>query len=100
MDSQQPITKADHYRNLINKRFDEYTLEAMGEVLSCDKSTVGRLRDQVPRLCRALEILGLKVVSADKVCVKEKEYLLISRIAAKAMANEETARALFFDDVE
>lgn len=97
---QQPVVKADAYQKMLNKRLDGWTEESLGQLLLCDKSTVNRLTHQLSRFCRLLEILGLKIVPVDRVCVREKEYLLVSRIAAKAMANEETARALFFDDVE
>lgn len=74
----------------------------LAEALGISEATVSRHISE-GHLERALNILaqvGLKVVHADRVCVKESEYLMMTRIVSRALANERTARELFFEDLE
>lgn len=100
MDIENPVTKAEKYHAMVMTRMVEVGLESCAEAISVDKSTVSRVKDHLPKLCRMLEFLGLKIVSADRVCVVESQFLELTRIASRAMANEETARKLFFEDAE
>jgi len=42
--------------------------------------------------------LGFKVVPSDHVCVKRETYEATVTIAARAMRNEESARAILMED--
>lgn len=74
----------------------------LAEALGVSEATVSRHISE-GHLERALQILaqvGLKVVHADRVCVRESEWMMITRIASRALANERTARELLFEDLE
>lgn len=79
------------------------SLEVLAAAIGKDDSTASRIRSEEARVSmsdavRLLHAAGLKVVTADKVCVDRDTFQAMSTIATKAMANPETARRLVWDD--
>lgn len=79
------------------------SLETLAQAIGRDDTQVCRIRSgqlgaTVQDVARLLYAAGLKVVPADRVCVDGPTYQALSTIAARAMANEEFARRLVWDD--
>ena len=88
---------------LVSTRLASTSLEALGEAISRDatqacKVRAGDLGAKVHEVVRMLYAAGLKVVPSDRVCVQRETYQAISTIAAKAMADQEVARRLMWED--
>lgn len=78
-------------------------LDVLARAISKDDSQTSRIRSgqlgaTTPDLIRLLHAAGLKVVSADKVCVDRAKYEAMVTIASAAMACPETARRLTWDE--
>lgn len=48
--------------------------------------------------CALIDLAGLKLVDRERVCVDAKAYDALTYLAQKAMANEQTARTLIWED--
>lgn len=78
-------------------------LETLAEAVGKDDSTLSRVRSEDARVSigdavRLICAAGLKVVSADKVCVDRRRYEAMVTIASAAMADQQTARRLTWDE--
>lgn len=78
-------------------------LEALADAIGKDDSTASRVRSEEARVSisdavRLLCAAGLKVVAADKVCVDRARYEAMVTIASAAMADQQTARRLTWDE--
>jgi hypothetical protein len=78
-------------------------LEALAEAIGKDDSTASRVRSEEARVSisdavRLITAAGLKVVAADKVCVDRARYEAMVTIASAAMADQQTARRLTWDE--
>lgn len=74
---------------------------AVAVAMQVNDSTISRLKNEhLQPFSRLLAHLGLKVVPADRVCVDREMYRAMTRIASRAMANEEVAQRLIWDDEE
>ena len=56
--------------------------------------------DEMPRVIQLLAAAGLKVVESDRICVKREEWSLVTRIAARALANDQMAAQLLWEESE
>ena len=73
----------------------------MAAVLQMSESTVSRIKnDEMPRVIQLLAAAGLRVIESDRVCVKREEWALVTKIAARALANEQTAMHILFEDAD
>ncbi len=74
----------------------------VAEALGVSESTISRWKDsgELERLARLLAVLGQKNVGQDRQCVKPDEFHFLTRIASRAIANQEAAERLFFEEVE
>lgn len=84
-------------------RLSGVTLDDIIAVLGGDRPKASRIRSGVreatiTELVRLLPLCGLKLVDKDKVCVDRKAYESMTYIASKAMANEQTAQKLIWDE--
>lgn len=78
-------------------------LEALADAIGKDDSTASRVRSEEARVSvsdavRLICAAGLKVVGADKVCVDRARYEAMVTIASAAMADQQTARRLTWDE--
>lgn len=75
----------------------------VAEAMGVSESTVSRWKDEggeLERFARLLAVLGQKNVGQDRECVKGDEFRFMTRIASRALANEEAAQRLMFEEVE
>lgn len=81
-------------------------LHRLGQVsvakeIGVQESTLSEMKGkQIPLVSRVIAACGLKVVAADRICVKREEWALVTRIAARALGNEATAMQLLWEDPE
>ena len=88
------MTKDKQIESILRK-LEDIGLEPCACAMSCDKSTVSRLKEHIPKLVAMLDTLGLRVVPSSSVCVPEAEYRAILCIAGRALSREaEADRAL------
>lgn len=67
--------------------------------LGLSESTVSEMKGkQIPLVAKLLAVCGLKVVERSKICVRPEEWALVTRIASRALANEEAAKQLLWED--
>lgn len=78
-------------------------LDVLAGAIGRDDTTACRIRSEEAKVTisdavRLLHAAGLKTVSRRKVCVDREVYAAMTTIASRAMADEETARRLTWDD--
>jgi hypothetical protein len=78
-------------------------LDALGAAIGKDDSTACRIRSEEAKVTmsdalRLLYAAGFKAVPAGKVCVDRARYEAMVTIASAAMADEQTARRLTWDE--
>lgn len=76
---------------------------AVAEALGVSESTVSRWKEgggELERLARLLAALGQKTVGQDRHCVRPEEFKFVTRLASRALANQEAAQQLLFEEVE
>lgn len=88
---------------LVATCLSDTALPTLADAVAKDDSQVSRIRSgelgaKVTDVVRMLYAAGLKVVPADRVCVQRETYQAISTIAAKAMADQDVARKLMWDN--
>ena len=72
---------------------------AIAAAMGVSESTISRLKnDHLESFALLLAHAGLKVVPVDRVCVDAQTFEAVSRIAAKAMADQDVARKLMWED--
>lgn len=79
------------------------SLEVLSKAIDRDDTQVSKIRSgqlgaQIKDVVRMLSAAGLKVVSADKVCVDRARYEAMVTMASAAMADEQTMRRLTWDE--
>jgi methylphosphotriester-DNA--protein-cysteine methyltransferase len=90
---------------LISQALSRTSLDALASAIGKDDSQASRIRSgqlgaTVQDVARMLYASGLKVVSADRVCVHQPTYQAMATIAARAMADQEIAQRLTWDDLQ
>ena len=88
---------------VLTTRLQDLSLDQISAVLGGDRSTASRIRSgeraaTLTELVRLIPLCGLKLVDKDKVCVDRKAYESMTYIASKAMACEQTAQKLIWDE--
>lgn len=87
------------YSMVLQAMQDPGTQRNLAQVLGVSESTVSRIKNE--KLEDALALiyqLGFKVVDASRVCVDRSKYEAMVTIARAAMADEDTARRLIWED--
>lgn len=75
--------------------------QEIASVLGTSEPTVSRWKNEdLENIIRMLSVAGLKVVNGDRVCVRRAEWALVTRIAARALSNEQSAMTLLFEEPE
>jgi hypothetical protein len=97
--SEVPVNSAQ----LLLRRLAKLDLRAIGAAIGKDETTACRVRSEerscsVSEFAALVSACGLKIVDKDKVCVDRRAYDSLRYIAGKAMANEDTARTLVWED--
>ena len=72
----------------------------VAQATGISESEVSKWKADIPRIARILAAASLKTVGSDRHCVRADEFQLITRIASRALANEDAARTMLFEDVE
>lgn len=78
-------------------------LDALATAIGKDDTQASRIRSgqlgaSVADVVKLIHAAGLKVVSAEKVCVDRAMYEAIVTVNARAMADEQTVRRLTWDE--
>lgn len=78
-------------------------LDELAAAIGKDDTQASRIRSghtgaSVTDVVRLLYAAGLKVVSADRVCVDGATYQAMTTIASRAMADQRIAQQLIWDD--
>ena len=88
---------------LVSTALSGTSLDALSEAVSLDDTQVSKIRSgqlgaKVHEVIRLLIAAGLKVVSAEKICVDRARYEAIVTMATAAMADAQTVRRLTWDE--
>jgi len=74
------------------------TARKIAEIMGTSETTVSRVKGEMESALGLLYQLGFKVVPSDYVCVQRDAFDAAMTIAARAMRNEESARAILMGD--
>lgn len=76
--------------------------KSIADFLDVAESTISKRKDagEFEEIGGMLAKLGLKAVEIDRVCVRKDEYQTMTRIVSRALANEQIAETLLFNDPE
>lgn len=93
------------WRHTLSQRLARLSGKEIGDACKCDHSTASRIASgqrgaTVEEWCALIDLMGLKLVDQAKLCVRAEEFDFMRRMTARALANEQTARELTFDDPE
>lgn len=85
---------------MLSTRLARLTGKEIGEACHCDHTQASRIASgqrgaTIEEWCRLLDLMGLKLVDANKLCVSRQEHEFMRRTTARAMANEQVAAMLF-----
>lgn len=88
---------------ILTTRLSNLSLDDIVAALGGDRPKASRIRSgereaTIAELARLIPLCNLKLVDKDKVCVDRKAYESMTYIASKAMANEQTAQQLIWDE--
>lgn len=87
----------------LSTRLLKVPLAAIADAIDKDETAACRIRAN-ERPCtlsefgKLIDLAGLKVVDKTRVCVDRKAYESLTYIAQKALANEQTAHTLIWED--
>lgn len=87
---------------MLSTRLARLSGKEIGEACSCDHTQASRIASgqrgaTIGEWCALIDLMGLKVVDKDKLCVSRQEHEFMRRTTARAMANEQVASMLFED---
>ena len=86
-------------------RLSRVPLEEIARALGKDDTAACRVRNgekavSVGDLAKLISLCGLKLVDASRFCVKRDEFEFMRKMTARALANEQVAQQLTFEDPE
>lgn len=90
---------------MLSTRLAKLSLEKIATAIGKDdteacKVRSGERRCSLSEFCALLDLSGLKLVAKDRFCVKEEEFNFMRKMTARALANEQMAQQLTFEDAE
>jgi hypothetical protein len=96
--SQPPV----NLRQALTTRLLRIGGKALADAIHKDESTASRILSgergcTIAEFCVLLELVELKLVDRQKLCVSRSEFEFMRRTTARAIQNEEIARTLFED---
>jgi hypothetical protein len=85
---------------MLSTRLARLSGKEIGEACHCDHTQASRIASgqrgaTIEEWCNLLDLLGLKLVDKDKLCVSREQHEFMRRTTARAMANEQVAAMLF-----
>lgn len=88
---------------LLATRLSAVSLDDIVSVIGGERTKASRIRSgereaTITELVRLIALCGLKLVDKDKVCVDRRAYDSMTYIASKAMADQQTAQRLIWDE--
>lgn len=93
------------WRHMLSTRLARLSGKQIGDACGCDHTQASRIASgqrgaTIDDWCELLELMGLKVVDNSRLCVKREEFEFMRRMTARALANQQVAEQLTFDDPE
>lgn len=87
---------------MLSQRLARLSGKEIGDACDCDHSQASRIASgqrgaTIEEWCNLIELMGLKIVDANKLCVGVDEFNFMRQTTARAIANEQVARSLFED---
>lgn len=88
------------WRHMLSTRLARLTGKEISEACHCDHTQASRIASgqrgaTIAEWEELLDLMGLKVVDKDKLCVSRDQFEFMRRTTARAMANEQVAAMLF-----
>ena len=89
---------------MLSTRLARLSGKEISEACACDHTQASRIASgqrgaTIDEWCALIDLMGLKLVDKDKLCVSREQHEFMRRTTARAMANEHVA-ALLFEDPE
>ena len=99
----QPSTPAipiRTWRHMLATRLARLSGKEIGEACNCDHTVASRIASgqrgaTVEEWCNLIELMGLKLVDQNKVCISPDRLRFLEQTTARALANEQVAMALW-----
>jgi len=93
---------AVNWRQALTSRLLRIGGRALADAIHKDESTASRILNgergcTIAEFCVLLELVELKLVDQNKLCVSREQHEFMRRTTARAMANEQVAAMLFED---
>lgn len=90
------------WRHMLSTRLARLSGKEIGEACACDHTQASRIASgqrgaTMTEWCRLLDLMGLKIVSAEKVCVSPERLRFLETTTARALSNEQVATMLWED---
>lgn len=87
---------------MLSTRLARLTGREIGLACGVDHTQASRIASgqrgaTIEEWCALLDLMGLKIVDKDKLCVSREQHEFMRRTTARAMANEQVAAMLFED---
>lgn len=88
------------WRHMLSTRLARLSGKEIGEACKCDHTQASRIASgqrgaTMEEWCALLDMMGLKVVTAEKVCVSPDRLRFLEQTTSRALANEQIAAALW-----
>lgn len=85
---------------MLSTRLARLSGKDIGEACHCDHTQASRIASgqrgaTINEWCGLLDLMGLKLVSAEKVCVSPERLRFLEQTTARALANEQIAAVLW-----
>jgi hypothetical protein len=88
------------WRHMLSTRLARLSGKEIGEACGCDHTVASRIASgqrgaTMEEWCSLLDLMGLKIVDAEKVCVSRDRLRFLEQTTSRALANEAVAEALW-----
>lgn len=85
---------------MLSTRLARLSGKEIGDACSCDHTQASRIASgqrgaTINEWCALLDLMGLKIVSREKVCVSPERLRFLEQTTARALANEQVAAVLW-----
>lgn len=92
-------------RQVLTTRLAKQRLEDIARAIGKDDTAACKIRANerpctLTEFCSLLDLAGLKLVDKTRHCVRADEFEFMRKMTARALANEQVAQQLTFDDPE
>lgn len=88
------------WRHMLSTRLARLSGKEIGEACGCDHTVASRIASgqrgaTIEEWCNLLDLMGLKLVSKDKLCISAERLRFLEQTTARALANEQVAAVLW-----